>query len=733
MRRPLFEKIGSDCSGRSARLRRAGRLLTPLCFLLCGIHLCTPGPAPARPAAVSAQPGAEADKPTLLRELREHMTAGDLTAASEVVRRYRLAFPEEPRMAYNSACISARTGDSRSALSELADAFALGFDDIRLALRDPDLALLAENPDFLELIGSVSAGLRRDAAALRVIAPDGEWSRAVPLAGAVPHRPGSAPEFPAQIRLRFGPTALEIEFSVEGLAEGWRSGDLLLLTLAPLTAPDDFDSDRPYRFAFGRRGETPVGVQSARPRLAIDQVVAELAPEFFSDQATGAEICRIAVPWNLLEPYSPPVDRIWGVNAAFSPRGESRPGAVLTADPAGFAPDAEWARVVPFVLRLGPDSPARIGGDVNSTIVGAEPLRFSLLVWSPVAGKGVLRLGISDEGGKSIISIGDDGLEVELSEGLNILERQTDISAVAYGPIRMTAHMTLPGGDELEWSTNLLRFGENWLPAARRRLDKVEPLERPTVSWRLDLIEKQIAERDPREDPYPMATTVHEVDQFLLNDRDTGSILPPGVRFTAAYESDSGDPRSCELRLPTTWTPGSEYPVVVMLSGEGDFGREVWRELGSRPDADGAVLALPACGVPGADPWSRETINAAITAIEWAGSLFPGGPVRIVAMESAAAAALDIAAAAPGLVDDLYVVAQDNYAPWPDRAADLYAKIRIAAPITFATAGGNLSPSSTIRDAIAISGANMIPVDLPKYPTPAGVADHLARWLGKAD
>ena len=26
MRRPLFEKIGSDCSGRSARQRRAGRL-----------------------------------------------------------------------------------------------------------------------------------------------------------------------------------------------------------------------------------------------------------------------------------------------------------------------------------------------------------------------------------------------------------------------------------------------------------------------------------------------------------------------------------------------------------------------------------------------------------------------------------------------------------------------------------------------------------------------------------
>lgn len=723
---------------RLAAKPRAGRLLLAIC-LACAFLLCPDAvPAAAAPAPASPDPARigtkRPNRTALLLELRQAMDAGDLPAAREAVRRYRAAWPGEPLMAYNQACIDARLGDKAAALQAMREAFDLGFDDVRMAASDPDLEPLAADPGFRDLIAAREDTLRAVAARRRLIVPENEWTDPLPMAAYSASR-ATTPAHDCAISLRFTPEGVDFELRVGDLAESWRDGDRLLLTLAPLDSPDDFDSDRPFRFVFGLAGGSPIGMLASRPDLRVEQALAELGPRIDRDGETAAWTCSGTIPWALLAPYSPPVDRLWGVNAAFVSRERSRPWSMLAPDRRGFDPRVGWARTVPAVLRLGPDSPARLGVEVSDTVAGADPLRLGVVIWSPEAGVGTLHLAVVDGKGKPVVSLGESGTDLELSAGLNLLERQTGLSGISDGLIDLNASVRLPGGETLKWSTPLLRFGPNWLPAARKRLEKVDPLERPSVAVRLDLIEETLASRDPREDPSPLATTVNEVDNMLLLDRDTGSVLPAGGAITAAYESIDGSALPCDLRLPDGWIRGGGSPAAVVLAGGGGSAGSLWKDISAlRSDAGAAeLLAMPACRQPAAGPWPEAVRADAAAAIEWVLALAGAGSLSLVALESAPDAALEFAAANPGLVERVLVVADGSGAPWPAGAAAEYASRRIAAPVAFASAGGKLSPASSLAAALEAGGAEVETLDLPKYPTPADIADLVAGWLSRND
>jgi tetratricopeptide (TPR) repeat protein len=66
-------------------------------------------------------------------------------------RRLTELLPRDPRVRYNLACSCALLGRKEEALQRLREAHELGFDDLGLLRRDPDLDSLREDPRYREI------------------------------------------------------------------------------------------------------------------------------------------------------------------------------------------------------------------------------------------------------------------------------------------------------------------------------------------------------------------------------------------------------------------------------------------------------------------------------------------------------------------------------------------------------------------------------------------------------
>ncbi|MCB1151612.1 hypothetical protein KDK88_08675, partial [bacterium] len=116
----------------SARARSAGlvRILTFLLLLAASVQAAT---APSV-------------------RLREALADGDLPRAREALVDWIAQDPDRAALHYNLACLEARLDAPRDAVAALDRAFRLGFDDVRRAAADPDLAALAEDPGLRSLL-----------------------------------------------------------------------------------------------------------------------------------------------------------------------------------------------------------------------------------------------------------------------------------------------------------------------------------------------------------------------------------------------------------------------------------------------------------------------------------------------------------------------------------------------------------------------------------------------------
>ena len=676
----------------------------------------------ARPAETpSAQHRIE-----LLREFAARMRDDDPYGALEIARRFRSLFPGEPAMTYNEACLDCRLGDLEGAMDDLAAAFELGYDDVRQAAVDPDLEPLHGDEAFRELLDRTVERLGAAAAARRIEVADGRWS---PPLTAAPDRSGS-PEM--AVRVMFTAEGMRIESKLTFPSGGsWRDGDVLLVTAAPLPDAGGFDSPRPFRFACGRAGEVDYARFESRPGRVIREPVAELTARIDS-AGDGAAVCILDVPWSLMKPFAPPVDLHWGVNAAWMPvRGAAGPR--LAADPAGDSLTARWVRIAPVSLLLGPDSPERFGGRPDDVVVGREPVLMTLEAWTSQSGTGKLETNIYDIKDQPLVRGEAAESEVEIEPGLNRWMRPADLSQLPDGPFRFFSRLTLPDGRTAEWETPLLRFGGRWLPAARDRLKTVDPLDVPSVNYRLGLIEEALAMRDPRGDPSALATTINEVDNLLLRDSRTGSILPDGTDFVAAIDPGDGGALPCSLHLPVGWDREKAHPVLLILAGDGNRAQAVWDALAAGLDADdpdpnGFVLAQPRLRPPARGPWPDSGRQDLIAAAEWLRARFPGRPLRIAALENSAATGLDLALDYPGLAGALFLAPDESARPWPAAASDRFTGRGAGAPVTLALARSPSRTTVAVHDALARGGVRIVPRNLVD-DKPATLAAALLEWL----
>ena len=95
---------------------------------------------------------ANPDDTDTLRVLAHAYTGvGRLEEGLAADRRLVALLPTDPRVRYNLACSCALTERTDEALRVLAEACALGFDDLALLRRDRDLDRLRDDPRYREI------------------------------------------------------------------------------------------------------------------------------------------------------------------------------------------------------------------------------------------------------------------------------------------------------------------------------------------------------------------------------------------------------------------------------------------------------------------------------------------------------------------------------------------------------------------------------------------------------
>jgi len=592
-----------------------------------------------------------ADRPaTPAGEVGAALRSGDLDAAREALGRWIAIAPDNPRLRYNMACLDARLDAPDDAVAALAQAFRLGFDDLRRAQDDPDLASLRKHEGFLALIGETSAALAAVATerTLRLPWADARHLTMLDAQG----RPSPARSASASVDEQGLAVVVTVPTGdIEPGPAPWYEGGGVVVTVAAPGPDDRFDSERAWRFGFGMKDGLATGMVLNHPGRVLDQNVLDLAPRIDRDAAAGSATVAIRIPWAHTAPYAPPADTMFGLNVeVVGPGGE--PAAALVRDPASGFTSAPRRRYTPVIVEPGAATPPSLQGRVANTVVGNRPLAIDLTAWFPTDGHSELFTEIQDMDGNSLVTAGETAGDVEIVAGRNDWRRWADLSRLPDGPYRLLATLALDDGEVLTWGAGLFRFGGEWMPRTRDRIKPLPEAEKPSIFWRLELVSDALIGRDPRRSPATLITTVAETDRLLERFRNTGTILPSGGSLDAFVPSADGVGHAVLVITPEGWSRETKAPVVIL---DGPDGMDA--DLRERDAfADGPVVVrLPA--ETAGDPLVIESV------VMWLHGLLPGGRTVLVTDR-------------PGFTAGEH--AADEQVVWRDGIDDVAAEIRAA-------------------------------------------------------
>jgi predicted esterase len=231
----------------------------------------------------------------LSRRFDEAYRAQDWVQAAEVGRELAQRLPDRPIVAFNLACVLARSGDSSAAIKWLARASDLGFDRVEVMDEDPDLDSLRDAREFSSVRAAVAANLERRRAAagrhaasspLLIVAPDrADGSASRPLV-VVLHGYGDRPDHHPPF---WGPAARDFDAILAfpegpervGDGRGWggvEEADVIVrATLERLAADFEIDRDRIVLAGFSQGGFMAMAL-GIRHRDLVRGVVAVAGP-----------------------------------------------------------------------------------------------------------------------------------------------------------------------------------------------------------------------------------------------------------------------------------------------------------------------------------------------------------------------------------------------------------------------------------------------------------------------
>ncbi len=660
------------------------------------------------PAGCSRQPSLEkvadenVDRRPLIGEVTERIRFGETDLAREAARRYLQRFPDDGDMLYNLACLECLLGNTEAGWQALESAFAEGYGDFRRAEHDPALSLLIQDPRFGQLRQRYETQYRNRARRNAFSLDQGTWSRPFPLAAN--DGPGAEQVLPeVTVQLRFDHEALSVvarvvdevtpvgdaSLAAEPVAGDrhvqesgdparqappWANGTGLIVTIGVPADTTSFETDVFYAFGFGLERGTPVGATLLPAGGARWQKVSELAPRIRIDaeSRTREYLCRI--PWSSIAPYSPLLDPVLGLNVVYQERDRQQTArrVALVPDPMFLSRSTLWRRYVPVTLETAPTSISALQGAVDATVVTDDPVAIQLVIWAPEAAEATLRLEILSVNKKSIMPGGPRTLQVALTAGRNSVREQADLSILPTGPYSLVAHLSLPEGRALTWTTPLLRLAPGWLEATRKRIAAVPRPQQPSARYRLDAILAAVASARPRFQPAALTATLLELELLLHQSETGGSLLPASGPFLAAYPGSDGVERPCSLYLPRSFTPGGEYRVLVVLADNPGSEPRWAAQFGRLLMKSGTIVVL----VPHLEPVRDDPGtfgHEAVAAVDWIGELVTTETVLVAGIDGGGTAALQLWLEAPTTAAATMILTGDRFVALPGVSEENFA------------------------------------------------------------
>jgi len=592
------------------------------------------------------------------------------------------AAEDNPIELYNAACRASLDGNRPAALSAFRAALAAGFDDLRYARQDPDLAALREDPGFQALLDDRN----RDLAALSEThgfgLESGTWSEPRPLTG-----PGGTPT----VRLKWVPTGLEIEAVAPGSWPGfggkeaeapWAGGSALLVTLAVPDGTSGFESANLYMFAFGNEMGTHLGAVY-QEELQRWQPLRELDTRIVNGQDGADHRITVTVPWQSVLPYHPLTDPTLGLNIylRLGPRGQAV-RAQLFPDPRVADATFPVKRFVPVAFNRESEPRESFLGRLDDTLAGPGPLDIHLTALSLDAGPGLLTLDFLDNKNQSVLPAGALTWDVDLTAGLNTFTRSADFTNLHQGPYLMRGRLDLPSGRSATFSRTVLRLNDPWTGGLDARLEVLAEGDRRTVDRQIRTIQAALDTHRPRRNPSPVIKALTDLETMLVTADRTGSVLPPSGPFLFIYPGPDGTDRACSLYLPEGYLdatvlnpvlvmtdfPRGNEPLINRLMRSYEYNRD--RDTSQAPSAgDVPIFLVPHLPTAGGD--IRAAAEAEISAaVAWAAERFGPNGVSLVGVDYAGGPALEAALAAPGRIRHLVIFAGRDLEPYPGANRD---------------------------------------------------------------
>ncbi|MBT3317246.1 hypothetical protein HN388_04625, partial [bacterium] len=385
------------------------------------------------------------NRSSLLKDLKNFLAGQQLEQAYSTLSKLQDIDPDNYKLAYNSACLAAKMDKFEVAISDLQNAFELGFDDIRLATSDKDLMSLQGNQHFLKLISSAETTLTRIANDRIMVLESGGTGKSVPLGEL------------GTVTVSADPTGLkaEIVFPINSLRERpepWFNGGGINMVIAVPDSNDTFDTKRIWRFGFGKHEQEPAGWVISTPNQFVNTRVEELSPRLRIDPSSGNTILDILIPWKYLEPYSPPTDTKFGINVHFNTiagSGKKYQSSILD-DPAGNRRIVSRLRYIPVTVTQG--NSFQFSGKTKNSIVGNKPIDIELKLWSDIDTRGTLVADVFGPDNQSVVSSEITAELVDIKHGLNSWIQKVDLSALPQGLYRLTAGISIEDS-LIVWST----------------------------------------------------------------------------------------------------------------------------------------------------------------------------------------------------------------------------------------------------------------------------------------
>jgi len=577
-----------------------------------------------------------ANRSSLLQDLNNYLATDQLEHAYATLTALRSLSPDNSKLAYNSACLATQMNNFDIAITDLENAFTLGFDDIHLLTSDFDLKPLHNNQQFVNLISKIEIELADKATEQALAITSGSSSKKLSLSNS-----GSA-------IIGANSTGLSTQLvipadALQERAEPWFNGGGLVLVVAVPDSSDTFDSERIWRFGFGKYEGKPAGWVISNPGQMVNTRVEDLAPRLRLDPSAGNALLDINIHWEYLEPYQPPSDTIFGINIHLittSDDGQKLHFSLLS-DPSGNRRNISKMRYLPLSILQG--NQLQFSGAINNSIAGNKPLSLDIKFWSDEAASGTLLTDVLGPDGKSVVSNKIIPEVISISTGLNNWHREADLSSMPQGMYQVTAGLAIRD-TVLVWSTPVMRYDDSWPFSVYDRSKNLREIDRASVMWRVNLIEQSLANRDSRSSPATTLITLAETEDLLNQGINSGHILPEKGIFAAAFNTPDNKLMPVNCLLPE---PDKQEQCLIWATSENIPADALANLLSNRMQArefpwDRTIVLIPQFR-------NSADLEACIL---WAREMFPEKPVQLYGRDDSAAIVKKVEGANPEAADN---------------------------------------------------------------------------------